>query len=73
MTMGILALSLTGLALLIWIGMLLFWGQFWRADQRLDGESLVPLATWPMVAVVIPARNEADLIGVAVRSHLTQT
>ncbi|MBD1915320.1 MULTISPECIES: glycosyltransferase [Cyanophyceae] len=71
--MAILALSLTSLALLIWIGMLLFWGQFWQADQRLDSESLVPLATWPTVAVVIPARNEAELIGVAVRSHLTQT
>ncbi|MBD2108623.1 glycosyltransferase [Nodosilinea sp. FACHB-13] len=71
--MAILALSLTSLALLIWIGMLLFWGQFWRADQRLDAESLAPLATWPQVAVVIPARNEADLIGVAVRSHLSQT
>ncbi|MGB3311378.1 MAG: glycosyltransferase [Nodosilinea sp.] len=70
--MATLALGLTSLALLIWIGMLLFWGQFWRADQRLDTESL-PLTTWPTIAVVIPARNEADLIGVAVRSHLTQT
>ncbi|MBE9156380.1 glycosyltransferase [Nodosilinea sp. LEGE 06152] len=70
--MAILALSLTSLALLIWIGMLLFWGQFWRADQRLEPGSL-PLPTWPTIAVVIPARNEADLIGVAVRSHLTQT
>ena len=66
-------LGLTILALLIWVGMLLFWGQFWRADQRLDTESMISLATWPTVAVVIPARNEADLIGVAVRSHLTQT
>ncbi|PSN11116.1 glycosyl transferase family 2 [filamentous cyanobacterium CCT1] len=71
--MAILALSLTSLALLIWIGMLLFWGQFWRADQRLDAASTITLATWPIVAVVIPARNEAELIGVAVRSHLTQT
>ncbi|MGG6239641.1 glycosyltransferase [Nodosilinea sp. AN01ver1] len=71
--MAILALSLTSLALLIWVGMLLFWGQFWRADQRLDADGVTPLATWPTVAVVIPARNEAELIGVAVRSHLTQT
>lgn len=73
MVMAILALNLTSLALLIWIGMLLFWGQFWRADQRLNPESLGPLTIWPTVAVVIPARNEAELIGVAVRSHLTQT
>ncbi|MBW4485542.1 MAG: glycosyltransferase [Tildeniella torsiva UHER 1998/13D] len=71
--MAILALSLTSLALLIWIGLLLFWGQFWRADQRLESGNLVLLDTWPTVAVVIPARNEAELIGVAVRSHLTQT
>lgn len=66
-------LGLTVLSLLIWIGMLVFWGQFWRADQRLDRESAPSLATWPTVAVVIPARNEADLIGTTVRSHLTQT
>lgn len=66
-------LGLTGLSLLIWIGMLVFWGQFWRADQRLDRESAPSLPPWPTVAVVIPARNEADLIGTTVRSHLTQT
>ncbi|MBE9141365.1 glycosyltransferase, partial [Nodosilinea sp. LEGE 07088] len=71
--MTTLALALTSLALLIWIGMLLFWGQFWRADQRLDPQNLVPLTIWPKIAVVIPARNEAELIGVAVRSHLSQT
>ncbi|MGB3200252.1 MAG: glycosyltransferase [Nodosilinea sp.] len=72
-TMATLALGVSSLALLIWIGMLLFWGQFWRADQRLNPDALLPLTAWPAVAVVIPARNEADLIGVAVRSHLSQT
>ncbi|MEO1068389.1 MAG: glycosyltransferase [Cyanobacteria bacterium J06638_6] len=71
--MTTLALGLTTLALLIWIGMLLFWGQFWRADQRLDPQPLVSLTTWPRVVVIIPARDEAELIGVAVRSHLSQT
>ncbi|MGA7952922.1 MAG: glycosyltransferase [Gloeobacterales cyanobacterium] len=71
--MASVALGLTVLALLIWIGMLVFWGQFWRADQRLEAEQPHELATWPTVAVVIPARNEAELIAVAARSHLTQT
>ena len=67
-----LVLGLTLLALLMWVGMLMFWGQFWRADQRLDKQDLELPRTWPSVAVVIPARDEAELIGIAVRSHLTQ-
>ncbi|MEO0455257.1 MAG: glycosyltransferase [Cyanobacteria bacterium P01_A01_bin.114] len=66
------ALLVTGLALLIWLGLLVFWGQFWRADQRLTPQTSPQLETWPTVAVVIPARNEAELIGRALRSHLTQ-
>ncbi|MEO1094482.1 MAG: glycosyltransferase [Cyanobacteria bacterium J06638_28] len=64
--------SLTGLALLIWVGMLVFWGQFWRADQRLVNQTLAEPALWPRVTVLIPARNEAELIGQSLRSHLTQ-
>ena len=67
---------LTAVAAIIWMGLLLLWGQFWRADQRLDSKTLnqmVPPEVWPSVVVVIPARNEAELIGKAVRSHLTQT
>jgi hopene-associated glycosyltransferase HpnB len=69
-------LGLTTASALIWVGMLLLWGQFWRADQRLNPELLEWDASpgqWPSVAVVIPARNEAELIEMAVRSHLTQT
>jgi hopene-associated glycosyltransferase HpnB len=67
------AISAVAGSALIWIGLLLFWGQFWRADQRLEvSENSLP-QPWPTVAVVIPARNEAELIGVAVRSHLTQS
>jgi hopene-associated glycosyltransferase HpnB len=73
MTISTLMLAFSGLALLIWTGMILFWGQFWRADQRLDPSATLSLSAWPAVAVMIPARNEAALIGTAVRSHLTQT
>ena len=65
-------LGLTILAGLIWLGLLTLWGQFWRADQRLDPNQPPP-ALWPRVTVVIPARNEAPLIGTALRSHFTQT
>ncbi|MBE9078787.1 glycosyltransferase [Romeria aff. gracilis LEGE 07310] len=65
-------LGLVGISAAIWLGLLGFWGQFWRADQRLDTQES-PLETWPTVAVVIPARDEAELIGTAARSHLTQT
>ena len=61
------------IALLIWLILLIGWGQFWRADQRLDGSDRASLPSWPSVTVVIPARNEADLIATAIRSHLNQT
>ncbi|EDX84839.1 glycosyl transferase, group 2 family protein [Synechococcus sp. PCC 7335] len=66
----------TTLAVIIWVVLLLLWGQFWRADQQLSREtsSINDLqGMWPSVAVVIPARNEAALIEKVVRSHLTQT
>ncbi|MEL6468796.1 MAG: glycosyltransferase [Cyanobacteria bacterium J06623_4] len=69
--------SLSGLSVVIWLYLLFFWGQFWRADQRLDTplslDADIDIERWPAVAVVIPARNEAELIGKAVRSHLNQT
>lgn len=70
--MEIILLALAAIASAVWIGLLVFWGQFWRADQRFESEDR-PLTDWPAVAVVIPARDEADLIGEALRSHLTQS
>jgi hopene-associated glycosyltransferase HpnB len=49
------------LSLAVWIGLLLFWHQFWRTDQRLPPEQEA-LARWPAVVAVIPARNEAATI-----------
>ncbi|MEM6452229.1 MAG: glycosyltransferase [Cyanobacteria bacterium P01_D01_bin.105] len=71
--MGSVLLGLAAIAIAIWIGLLAVWGQFWRADQWLDTKNLPLPNSWPTVAVVIPARNEAELIGMAVRSHLTQS
>lgn len=64
-------LILTLLSLIIWIILLLFRGQFWRGDQRLF-EVKEPLLNYPSVAVIVPARNEADLISTSLRSLLNQ-
>jgi hypothetical protein len=59
------------LSLAIWIGLLTLRGQFWRTDQRLEiGETM--LESLPTVCAVIPARNEADLLPVSLRSLLRQ-
>ena len=44
---------------------------FWYAAPRLLGEG-PPLDAWPAVVAVVPARNEADVIGPALASLLRQ-
>jgi len=56
------------LAVLAWLYLVLLHGRFWRADQRLAAAP--PPAQWPSVAAVVPARNEADVIGEAIGSLL---
>jgi len=58
-------------ALLAWLYLLLFHGRFWRTDLLLAavGSAGPPSG---LVAVVIPARNEAENIGPAVSSLLNQ-
>jgi hopene-associated glycosyltransferase HpnB len=70
MTLSPLALVAVA-SLAAWIYLALFHGRFWHADQKL-GNGLPRRATWPAVAVVIPARNEATTIGRAVGSLLAQ-
>jgi len=71
-TLSLLA-NLSALSAALWLGLLLFRGRFWRADQRLDPTDSSTEEKWPAVAVVIPARNEADGIGRAVASLLGQS
>ncbi len=59
------------LSFIIWLILLLFRGQFWQADQRLP-EVQEPLLNYPSVAVIVPARNEAELISTSLRSLLNQ-
>jgi len=58
-------------ALAAWVYFVFFHGFFWRADQRLPAETKA-LERWPDVAAVIPARDEAPVIGGAVESLLRQ-
>lgn len=56
--------------LIIWAYLLLFRGGFWRTGVRL------PIApdpgSWPSVAVVVPARNEALMLGSSLPTLLDQ-
>lgn len=65
--------ALSALSALIWLGLLGFWGQFWRSDQRLETPEDEKITSYPAVCAVIPARNEAACIPVTVRSLLSQT
>ena len=59
--MGALA-ALAVLSLAAWLYLVFLRGGFWRADQRL-APAPPPGAGWPAVAALVPARNEAPLIG----------
>ena len=72
--MAAIILSLTLLSLVIWIFLLLFWGQFWQVNHQLEAnkDQDTNNNTLPTVCVVIPARNEADVIPFSLRSLLLQ-
>lgn len=63
---------LAALTCLAWAFMLLFWGGFWRADQRLD-TGLADPPIWPDVTILVPARNEAATIGEVAQAHAATT
>lgn len=64
-------LVLTVLSLAVWVGLLYFRGQFWRTDQRLDNQVIEP-PFLSSVCAIVPARNEASLLPVTLRSLLRQ-
>jgi hopene-associated glycosyltransferase HpnB len=68
MAMDLDAISAVPFAFYLAIGVLAAWGalmalrgDFWRADQRMVEGDLQP-ENWPAVAVIVPARNEADVV-----------
>jgi hopene-associated glycosyltransferase HpnB len=57
----------------VWIYMLAGRGMFWRMRERDDrDEPATYPASWPSVTAVVPARNEADVIGKTLGSLLQQ-
>ena len=70
MTVAILFL-LSAVSLLIWCVLLFARGGFWRTRPAPP----LPIGSrdaWPAVAAVVPARNEADVIGKAVSTLISQ-
>lgn len=59
------------ISLAIWGYLAIGRGGFWRLSERDDGDPPAP-AAWPEVAIVIPARDEAAVIGKCLSSLLRQ-
>ncbi len=65
------AAGIGALSCVIWVVMIAAWGRFWRIVTLPEGLKLRTEPP-PRVAVVVPARNEADVIGQVVKSLLAQ-
>ncbi|ROQ99449.1 hopene-associated glycosyltransferase HpnB [Streptomyces sp. 2132.2] len=66
--MGLLCVACA--SLLAWIWLTFAQGMFWRTDVRLPPRS--DPARWPSVAIVVPARDEAEVLPCSLPSLLTQ-
>jgi hopene-associated glycosyltransferase HpnB len=60
------------ICLVVWLYLFLAHGSFWRV-QRLVADETPSAAAPGTIAVVVPARNEANVIGEAIRSLLDQS
>ncbi len=56
---------LTSISLLIWIYLILFRNNFWYCDQYLEED--LTLTNYPNITVIIPARNEADVLPISLK------
>jgi len=65
------ALTLAALAFAAWIYLLFARGGFWLSRERDDAKAPLPVVL-PQVAVVMPARNEAESIAQSITSLLSQ-
>jgi hopene-associated glycosyltransferase HpnB len=61
--------TLAWVAAIAWAWMLVLRGRFWLIEAQPGAPAPV---SWPAVTAVVPARNEADVIGGTVTSLLTQ-
>jgi hopene-associated glycosyltransferase HpnB len=58
--------------LLVWAYLVLGRGMFWLARERDERDAAPDPSAWPAVAVVVPARDEADVIARCIGSLLAQ-
>ncbi len=63
------ALAVAALSLAVWLYLLFARGSFWHPYT---GDSAMPPDHWPSIAAIVPARNEAAVVGDAVASLLAQ-
>ncbi len=63
--------AIAGVSLAIWLYLVALRGGFWRADRRLDEDLAAPPA-WPAVVALVPARDEAEVVGRSVAALLAQ-
>ncbi len=75
----LIAITTLSLSLLIWLFLLLFWGQFWRGQTNLDlcYQSIAREQDryhdkYPIVWAIVPVRNEAGVISDSLSSLLEQ-
>lgn len=60
-------------AIVGWIGLLVFRGGFWKSDVQLETDRAEePTSDWPFVQAVIPARNEATVLSESLGSLFAQ-
>ena len=62
---------ITSFSLMIWLYLLIFRGRFWLSNQKIFSEE-ISLTNYPSVCAVIPARNEADVLPISLKSLLDQ-
>ena len=65
-------LAIAWVSLAAWIYLIAARGGFWRAAERDDREQPAEPRSWPAVAAVIPARDEADVVAESLGSLLRQ-
>lgn len=69
--MSLISIILTSLSLIIWLYLILFRGKFWLCNQFIPEEK-ISLNSYPSVSVIIPARNEAEVLPISLNSLLNQ-
>jgi hopene-associated glycosyltransferase HpnB len=65
------ALGLCILMTASWLGLMFLWHGFWKVDQRLPLRP-APLKHYPKIAIIVPARNEAETITTTASALLAQ-